>query len=64
VNPGADGWSRIVEVRDTDGGPVVFTVRRDGDEVLVTSPLGAGWSVEVVGGGCAAAVDGTARVSA
>ncbi|MFB7797593.1 alpha-xylosidase [Isoptericola sp. NPDC056134] len=64
VHPGTDGWSRTVEVDGADGEAVAFTVRRDGDEVVVESALGAGWSVEVAGGARAQAADGVARVAA
>jgi alpha-D-xyloside xylohydrolase len=59
-----NGWSRTVEVRGTDGEPVTFTVRRDGDKVVAESTLTAGWALEVVGGGRADASAGTAGVTA
>ncbi|MBT0769031.1 alpha-xylosidase [Kineosporia sp. J2-2] len=61
VNPGAaDDWERQVDIVDGHGTTVVFTVRREGGEVVATSGVADGWGISRPGGERVAAEGGRA----
>jgi len=51
VNPPPEpGWQREVSVSNPDGSSAVFTVRREGDNIIATSTHLDPWALEIIGG--------------
>lgn len=62
VNPGEGAvWPRTVELVRPEGGTAVFTVREDGDGLVVDGPTDVAWGASLPAGTRADAVDGRAR---